>query len=66
MTWDNDKTYVPGQNVEYQGSFYRTKTQHISTETFDLDKFTKLPKFLIGGRLHLLEKVLTHITKKKK
>ena len=65
VTWDSDKTYVPGQNVEYQGSFYRTKTQHISTETFDLDKFSKLPSLpLIGGRQAFVRKSFDSITTK--
>ena len=51
VEWSTSKTYIPGQNVEYQGSFYRTKTQHESTDEFDKDKFVKLPALpLIGGR----------------
>ena len=66
VTWDNDKTYVPIQNVEYPVHFIWTKTQHISTETFDLDKFTKLTRPLLGGRLTFVRKSFDpHLQKKK-
>lgn len=51
VDWDSGKTYVPGQNVLYQGVYYRTKTQHVSTSSFDETSFSKLPYLpLIGGR----------------
>ena len=60
VVWDTNKTYIPGQNVEYQGSYYRTKTQHQSTSTFDETQFGKLPNLpLIGGRDGFLRKKFT-------
>ena len=51
VVWDSGKTYIAGQNVEYQGAYYRTKEQHVSTTSFDDTKFSKLPSLpLIGGR----------------
>lgn len=49
--WDTNKTYVEGQIVFYQNLFYRTKTRHTSTTTFDSTKFVKLPDLPVeGGR----------------
>jgi len=51
VTWDSNKTYTIGQNVEYEGSYYRVAEQHTSSPSFDIDKFSKLPSLpLIGGR----------------
>ena len=57
VEWDVGKTYVPGQNVLYQGSYYRTKTQHLSNETFDTSAFAKLPALpLVGGQSAFIRK----------
>ena len=57
VEWDSGKTYIAGQNVQYQGAYYRTKTQHQSTESFDDSKFSKLPALpLIGGRSAFIRK----------
>ena len=63
VEWDSNKTYVAGQNVEYQGSYYRTKTQHQSTQLFDETQFAKLASLpLIGGREAFIRKQFTNNT----
>ena len=44
VQWDSNKTYVSGSTVEYQNSYYRVSTGHVSGPAFDPTKFTKLPK----------------------
>jgi hypothetical protein len=57
VTWDTNKTYVAGQNVEYQGSYYRTSVAHTSEQNFDDTKFAKLAALpLIGGRSAFVRK----------
>jgi len=57
VVWSPENTYIIGQNVEHQGTFYRTKTQHVSTTTFVDENFAKLPNLpLIGGRDAFLRK----------
>ena len=57
VEWSINKTYVPGQNVEYQGAYYRTKEKHESTDSFDESKFAKLPSLpLKGGRNAFIRK----------
>jgi len=57
VTWDSNKTYTVGQNVEYEGSYYRTIEQHTSSPAFDIEKFSKLPTLpLIGGRSALFRR----------
>ena len=59
--WDSGKTYVAGQNVEYQGSYYRTTTQHVSTNIFDDNNFSKLAALpLKGGRSAFIRKQFTN------
>ena len=49
--WQENRRYVAGQNVEYEGSYYRVKKDFVSQESFDLDNLVKLPNLpLIGGR----------------
>jgi len=51
LTWNENKTYTVGQNVENQGSYFRVKETHVSGNTFDNSKFAKLASLpLIGGR----------------
>ena len=51
LIWDSGKLYVAGQNIEYQGSYYRVKSNFTSTTEFDTTNLTKLPALpLIGGR----------------
>ena len=60
VEWNIGKTYIPGQNVEYQGSYYRTKENHTSTENFDETKFAKLPGLpLKGGRNAFIRKTFS-------
>ena len=51
VEWDNNKRYVEGTLVRYNGQFYRTKIAHTSSQTFDATNFVRLP-FLpqTGGR----------------
>jgi hypothetical protein len=51
IDWSERKQYVKGQNVRYNNDFYRVVTSHISTATFDVTNFVKMP-FLpqVGGR----------------
>ena len=59
--WDSGKTYVAGQNVEYQGSYYRTTTQHVSTNIFDDNNFSKLAALpLKGGRSAVIRRQFTN------
>ena len=51
LIWDSNKQYVAGQNVEYQGSYYRAKSNFNSGSDFDTTNLVKLPSLpLIGGR----------------
>jgi hypothetical protein len=49
VTWNEGKTYSIGTIVEYNGTYYRTKITHQSTETFDNGKFAKLAELPIKG-----------------
>jgi len=51
VTWESNRIYVEGKNVEYEGAYYRVTEQHTSGASFDNDKMTKLPNLpLVGGR----------------
>ena len=51
LIWDSGKQYVAGQNIEYQGAYYRVKSNFISSTDFDTTNLVKLPALpLIGGR----------------
>ena len=51
LIWDSNKQYVAGQNVEFQGSYYRAKSNFTSSADFDTTNLVKLPVLpLIGGR----------------
>ena len=51
LIWDSNKQYIAGQNVEYQGSYYRVKANFTSGDDFDIVNLVKLPSLpLIGGR----------------
>ena len=51
LEWSSGKQYVPGTNVEFEGSYYRVKTTHTSGSDFDTNNFAKLPYLpLVGGR----------------
>ena len=57
LTWDSAKQYVAGQNIEFNGSYYRVKANFISSTSFDdtnLAKMAALP--LIGGRTATVRK----------
>ena len=62
VDWAQGKTYIPGQNVLYQGAYYRTQTQHLSVELFDETKFAKLPNLpLTGGRNAFIRKSFSDV-----
>jgi len=51
LFWESGKQYVPGTNVEFEGSYYRVKNAHTSANDFAVENFSKLPFLpLIGGR----------------
>jgi len=57
LIWTAGKQYVPGTNVEFEGSYYRVKTAHTSENDFDSSFFAKLPNLpLIGGRDAVIRK----------
>lgn len=48
--WTENKTYVAGKVVLYNGAYYRVKTTHQTSSTFDNQLYAKLPKLPeIGG-----------------
>ena len=50
ISWDSEKTYIQGKIVEYNGIYYRCREDHFSSDTFDSDKFVKLPSLpSVGG-----------------
>ena len=57
VEWDSGKTYVAGQNLEYNGAYYRVKTGFVSGQTFDIENLAKLASLpLIGGREGVLRR----------
>ena len=51
LTWAAGKQYIAGQNIEYQGSYYRAKSNFTSSTEFDTTNLSKLASLpLIGGR----------------
>lgn len=50
ISWAEEKTYIQGKIVNYNGLYYRCKEDHTSTTTFDATKFVKLTELpTIGG-----------------
>jgi len=49
VIWSSEKFYGEKQIVEFGGKYFRVKTNHTSTETFDNDKFTSLGELPITG-----------------
>ena len=57
VLWQAEKTYVAGKIVNYNGSFYRVKTTHETTENFDDNLYSRLAELpQTGGREVLLKK----------
>jgi hypothetical protein len=57
LFWSAGKQYIPGTNVEFEGSYYRVKTAHTSSNDFDTEYFSKLPYLpLVGGRDAVIRK----------
>ena len=51
LVWASNKSYIAGQNIEHQGSYYRVKANFTSSIDFDTTNITKLSTLpLIGGR----------------
>ena len=50
MTWSEERTYIKGKIVQYNGVYYRCNEDHQSTSNFDGTKFSKLPSLpTVGG-----------------
>ena len=47
--WDTDKQYVEDQYVKFNNQFYRTVEAHVSTASFDPEKFQKIKDIPIRG-----------------
>ena len=57
LIWDSNKAYVQGQNLEYQGTYYRVKANFVSSQEFDTTNLSKLAALpLIGGRSAFLRR----------
>jgi hypothetical protein len=52
--WTENKTYAAGKVVLYQGSYYRVKTTHQTTESFDNELYAKLPKLPESGGVEII------------
>jgi len=62
LNWDSAKQYVAGSNIEYQGAYYRVKSNFISSTDFDTTNLSKLSSLpLIGGRDAVLRKSFVEI-----
>jgi hypothetical protein len=49
--WQSGRSYVAGQIVLLDQDYYRVKTTHTSSATFEADKFARLPFLpIVGGR----------------
>jgi len=44
VNWAEGKTYVSGQIVNFEGGYFRVTEKHVSTGSFDNDKFASLPE----------------------
>ena len=61
IDWASGQTYVPGTNVQYQGTYYRVKSQFQSGTDFDNTNLAKLPSLpLIGGRDAVIKKTFNN------
>lgn len=49
VEWNENKTYTVGTVVNLDGTYYRTKTTHVSGTDFDATKFAKLAELPIEG-----------------
>ncbi len=57
LQWNSGQTYVPGTNIEFQGTYYRVKSQFSSDASFDDTNLAKLPSLpLTGGRDAIIKK----------
>ena len=55
--WTSGKQYASGKVVEYGNRFYRVKTTHTTTATFQPDYYQSLPSLpIVGGRNATLRK----------
>jgi hypothetical protein len=57
VEWDTNKTYVAGKVVSNGNVYYRVKTTHQSSDTFDESLYARLPALpMIGGTEAILRK----------
>ena len=55
VIWETGKYYVAGKIVAFSNQYYRVKTSHTSTDTFNDGYFTRLPFLpIVGGRTALI------------
>jgi hypothetical protein len=65
VRWDSNQEYPIGTVVEYQNDFYRSKITHRSSESFEIDKFVKLPELpILGGATAIIRTQFTNETKR--
>ena len=63
VDWNERKQYVKGQNVRYNGVYYRVTNSHVSSTDFDLNNFAKLASLpQAGGRDAVLRRQFTKRT----
>ena len=57
IEWSEDKIFVAGKVVRYEGNFYRVKTNHTSGSTFDATLYSRLSDLpLVGGNSAIFRK----------
>jgi hypothetical protein len=63
VEWNERKQYVQGQNVRYNGNYYRVTNNHVSSSDFALENFAKLASLpQVGGRDAVLRRTFTKRT----
>ena len=60
LEWTGGQRYVVGSNVQYNNVFFRVKTNHTSTESFESVNFQKLAELpMVGGATATYRKAFT-------
>ena len=49
VNWSEDQKYNNGAIVQFRNDFFRAKETHTSTDSFEADKWTKLPELPVNG-----------------
>jgi hypothetical protein len=61
VRWGANQEYSIGTIVQYQNLFYRSKITHRSSNTFETEKFVKLPELpIVGGSTAILRTQFTN------